>query len=120
MHRAALERIVEVLAVGSRTVEERSAGSAQRAGMADRRARAVVVAGCERAFYIIQAARRETEPHHVDRKIFAFCPHRGRKAFEVDGDDAFGKALGDSDGRERLVSFFPFLFFLHPLAPKTR
>src|SRR5258705_13698954 len=53
MDRAALESIVEVLPMGSRPVDQRGDGGAQRAGMADRRARAVVIAGCERALHVI-------------------------------------------------------------------
>src|SRR5258705_3848090 len=117
MDRAALERIVEVLPMGSRPIDERGAGRAQRAGMADRRARAVVIAGCERALHVAQAAGRETEPHHVDRKIVAFCPHRGRKTLRIDGDDAFGKALRDGDGREGLVHL-RFQLFRSRMAPK--
>ncbi len=97
MDRAPLERIVEVLAMGRGPVDQGGAGGAQRAGMADRSARAVIVAGCKHAFYIIEAPRREAKPHHVDCQIFALGPHRGRKARRVDGGDAFGEALRNRD-----------------------
>ena len=45
MHRAALEGVVEILAMRRGAVDEGGAGGAQRAGVADRRARPVVVAG---------------------------------------------------------------------------
>src|SRR5215472_242304 len=104
MHRTALERVVEVLPMGSRTVDQRGAGRAQHARMPDRRARAVIVAGCEGALHVIQTARREAEPYHVNRESFAFCHHRCRQARRIDGDDAFGKTL--SDGREGFDHMF--------------
>ena len=49
MHRAALESVVEILAMRGGAVDEGGAGRAQGAGVADRRAGAVVVAAGERA-----------------------------------------------------------------------
>ncbi len=49
MNGAALERVVEILAVDRGAVDESRSGGAQRARMADRGARAVVIAGGQRA-----------------------------------------------------------------------
>ena len=66
--------------------------------MADGGAGAVVVAGRERALHIVQAARREAEPDHIDRKVLAFRPHGGGQMRRVNGGDAVGEMLGDRGG----------------------
>ena len=58
MHRAALEGVVEILAVARGAVDERGARRAQRAGVADRGAGPVVVAAGERRLDVILVARR--------------------------------------------------------------
>ena len=80
MHRAALEGVVEILAVGGGAVDESGAGRAQRAGMADRRAGPVIVAAGERALDIVLVARGDAKPDDVDQQILAFRPHRGAAA----------------------------------------
>ena len=66
--------------------------------MPDGRAGAVVVAGRKRALHIVQAARREAEPDHIDRKVLAFRPHGGGQMRRVNGSDAVSKMLGDRGG----------------------
>ena len=67
MHRAALEGVVEILAMRGGAVDEGGAGRAQRAGMADRGARPVVVAAGERGLDVILVARGDAEAGDVDQ-----------------------------------------------------
>ncbi len=103
MHRAALEGVVEIFAVGGRAVDERRSDGAERAPMADRGARAVVIASSKRARDIIEAARGQAEADHVDRQVLAFGPYRSRQPSRIDGRDALGKLVGNRDSRKRLV-----------------
>ena len=94
MHRPALESVVEILAVRGRAVDQRGAGRAQRARMADRGARPVVVAAGERRLDVVLVARRDAQADHVDREIDAFLAH-GRR--HVERRDALGELLGDGN-----------------------
>ena len=101
MHRPALERVVEILAMGGGAVDESGAGGAKPAGVADRRARPVIVAGRKRRRHVILAARREAQADNVDRQIPAFHPHRGRNPRWIDRRDAGGEFFRDGCGRAR-------------------
>ena len=72
MDRAALESIVEILAVAGRAVDEGRAGRAQRSGVPDRRARSVVVEPGKRASDVVLVARGNAEADDIDREIDAF------------------------------------------------
>ena len=98
MHRAALEGVVEILAVSGGAVHQSRAGRAQRAGMADHGAGTVIVAGGERRLDIVRVADGEAEADDVDGEILALRPHRRRQARWIDDKDAFGERLGDSGG----------------------
>ena len=96
MHRPALERVVEVLAMRRRAVDERRAGGAQGSGMADRRARAVVVPAGERGADVVLVARGEAKPHDVDSQILALLLQRRRQPRRIERGDALGE-----DSRQR-------------------
>ena len=69
VHGAALERVVEILAVRGRAVDERGLLGAVRLRVADRRAGA---AGIERALHrlhVIGVARRDAQPDDVDQQL---------------------------------------------------
>ena len=81
VHRPALERVVEILAVRGGAVDQRGAGRAQRAGMADRGAGAIVVAAGERRLDVVLVARGEAETDHVDQQVLALRSQAaGRRA----------------------------------------
>ena len=97
MHRAALEGVVEILAMRGGAVDEGGAGRAQRAGVADRRARPVVVAAGERGLDVVLVARGDAEAGDVDQQILAFAAHGGRQLAGIERGDARGKLLGDGN-----------------------
>ncbi len=101
MHRAALEGVVEILAVNGGAVHQRRAGGAQGAGMADHGAGTVVVAAGERRLHIVFVAAGEAEADDVDGEVLALRPHRRRQPRGIDGKDAFGELFGDGDGGKR-------------------
>jgi hypothetical protein len=90
MHRAALEGVVEILAMRRGAVDEGGAGGTQSAGVADRRARTVVVEAGERTSNVVFVARGDTETDHVDEQILAFLPHRRRHLVGAQRGDALG------------------------------
>ena len=73
MHRAALERVVKILAMRRGAVDEGRARGRQHAHMADRGANAVVVAALERARDIVLVARGDAETDDVDQQVLAFA-----------------------------------------------
>ena len=77
MHRAALEGVVEILAMRRGAVDEGGAGAAQRAGVADRRAGPVVVEAGERGLDVVLVARGDAEAGDVDQQVLAFRAHGG-------------------------------------------
>ena len=97
MHRAALKGIVEILAMRGGAVDESGARRVQRALVADRRARAVIVAACQRARDVILVARGDAEADHVDQQILAFARGRRRQCARLQRNDLFGKRFGDGD-----------------------
>ena len=80
-----------------RAIDQRSAGRAEGARMADRGARAVIVASRERAFHIFFVARGDGEPDHVDQQLFAFAPHRARQLCRIERGDLLRERFGDGD-----------------------
>src|SRR4029077_5907859 len=98
MHRPAFEGVVGILAMRRGAVDQRRAPGTQRARMADRGARPVIVAGCERRLHVILAARGHAEADHVDGEIDAFFAHRRR---HIERGDALGQLLGDGDCGKR-------------------
>ena len=97
MHRAAFEGVVEILAMRGGAVDEGGARRAQRAGVADRRARPVVVAAGERALDVVLVARGDAEPDHVDQQVLAFLPDRRRQRIGAQRSDALGQMLRDGN-----------------------
>ena len=75
MNRAALERVVEILAMNRRAVDKRCGGGRKRAAVSDRRARPVIVAGGEHGLHVIFVARGDGEADDVNNQVFAFAPH---------------------------------------------
>jgi hypothetical protein len=79
MHRAALERIVEILAMGGSAVDQGSAGRGQPPPVPDCRAGTIVVAAGQCAADIVLVARGDTQADHVDHQILAFPRGYGRQ-----------------------------------------
>ena len=88
MHRAAFEGVVEILAMRGRAIDEGGAGGRQRARMADRRARTVIVEAGERAFDVVLVARGDAEAGDIDQQILAFAAHGGGQLGRVEAGDA--------------------------------
>ena len=97
MDRAALEGVVEILAMRRGAVDEGRAGRAQRAPVADRGAGPVLVPAGERAADIILVARGDAEADHVDQRLLAFLARGGGQLVGIDRSDAFGQMFGDCD-----------------------
>ena len=97
VHRAALERVVEILAMRRRAVDQRRAGRAERARMTDRGARAVIVARRERRLDVVLVARGDAEAEHVDGQVLAPLAQRGRQARGIERKDAVDQLFGDRD-----------------------
>jgi hypothetical protein len=97
MHRAALERVVEILAMRRGSVDEGSTRGGQRARVADRRAGAVIVTTCERAFDVVLIARGDTQPGHVDQQVLAFARRLGGQATGLQRGDLEAKRFGDGN-----------------------
>src|ERR1039458_7660907 len=97
MHRAALESVVEILRMRCGAVDEGGAGGAQSAGMADRRARTVVVEAGERSSNVVLMARGDAEAGDVDQQVLAFAAHGGRQLAGVERGDRSGQLLGDGN-----------------------
>ena len=97
MHRAALERVVEILAVDRGAVDHRRAGGRQRAGMTDGGARPVILAGRERGAHVILVARGDREADHVDQQLLALAPHGFGQARRVERADFLREMFGDGD-----------------------
>src|SRR5262249_40405784 len=93
----ALEGIVKVFAMRRGAVDQRGAGSAERARMADRRTWAVIVAGGKRCLNVVLVARRRAQPDHVHAEGDALLAHALRKG---ERGDAFRQVLGQRDIRE--------------------
>ena len=79
MHRAAFERVVEILAMRSSAIDEGGARRVQRSHVTDRRAGAVIVATRQRALDIILVARGDAEADDIDQQILAFTRGHGRQ-----------------------------------------
>ena len=97
MHRAALEGVVEILAVRRGAVDERGARGAQRAPVADRGAGPVLVPAGERAADIVLVARGDAEADHIDQRLLAFLARGGGQLVGIDRSDALGQMLGNGD-----------------------
>ncbi len=69
----------------------------KRAGVADRRAGAVVVAAGERRLDVVLVARGEAEADDIDQQILAFAAHGGGQLAGVEGDDARGELFGNGN-----------------------
>ena len=95
MDRAALERVVEILAVDRGAVDQRGGRGGQRAGVADRGARPVVVAGGQRGLHIVFVARGDGEADDVDQQVLAFGPHRLRQLRGIQRGDLLRQMLGN-------------------------
>ena len=100
MHRAALERVVEILAMRSRAVDKGSAGRVQRAAMPDRRAGTVIVAACQGACNVVLVARGDTQADHVDQQVLAFAQRGRRQGAGLQCGDLVGKGFGDRGLRQ--------------------
>ena len=96
MHRPALERVVEILAVRRRAVDERGAGRAHRC-----RAWPIAVQGpsssqaASARLHVVLVARRDAQADDVDQQVLAFLAHARRQVARDERDDALGQAFGD-------------------------
>ena len=95
MDRAALERIVEILAMDRRAVDQRSRRCRQRARVADRGTRPVVIARGKHGLHIILVARRDGEADDIDQQIFALAPHSIGQARRIERTNLLRQMLGN-------------------------
>ncbi len=94
MHRAALEGVVEILAMRRRAVDESGAGGGEAAGVAEG-GDAAVLGGGERGGDVGLAPRGEAEAEDVEEEVLADAARRGRRRARGEGGDALREALGD-------------------------
>ena len=97
MHGTALERVVEILAMRRRAIDESGSGRARAPRVPDRGAVAVVIPAGERGLDILFVAGGEAEPHHVDEQVLAFAPHRRRQRSGLDRRDPVRQILRNGD-----------------------
>ena len=71
MHRPALERVVEILAVHGSAIDEGGARSTQRARVPDGSAGSVIVPSRERGLDVVLVAGRDGEPDDVEGEVLA-------------------------------------------------
>ena len=95
MDRATLEGIVEILAMGSRAVDERRARRVEAARMPNCRARSIVVPAGQGGFDVVLAAGGDAEPGDVNHEFNAFRAHSSRQAGGVERVDTVGELLRD-------------------------
>ncbi len=100
MHRAALERVVEILAMRRGAVDKGRARRGQCPLVADRGAGAVIVAAAECAADIILVSRGDAETDHVDQQILAFARGHLGQAARLQRDDLLAKRLRDGHFRQ--------------------
>ena len=106
MHRAALEGVIEILAMRRRAIDEgcrrcrvpaRMPDNGCRPGIAPRRAR-----GCN----VISVPRDEAQADHIDQQALGEFMHRVGQPCALQPDDAIGQMLGNRDGGKRFVGHF--------------
>src|SRR5829696_9291265 len=76
MYRAAFERVVKVLAVCGRSIDERRSLCTEARGMTDRCAGAGLINRCQRSSDVPLLARRDAQTGYVEHKLgpdFARC-----------------------------------------------
>ena len=97
MHRPALERVVEILAMRRGAVAEGRARGAQCTFMADCGAGSVFVPARQRAADIVLVARGDAETDDVDQRFLAFRSRGGRERSGVDGHDTLSELFGNGN-----------------------
>ena len=97
MDRAAFERVIEILAVDRRAVDERGGHGGERTGVADRGARPVVVAGGEHGFHVIFVAGGNGETDDVDQQFLAFGAHGLRQMRRIERVNLLRQMLGNGN-----------------------
>ena len=102
MDRAAFEGVVEILAVNRGAVDERGRGRRKCGGVADGRARPLVVAAGERDLDVILVARGDGETDDVDQKLRAFLPHRRGQPRGIERADLLRQMLGNGGFGQRV------------------
>ena len=95
MDRAALERIVEILAMDRRAVDQRSRRCRQRARVADRGTRPVVIARGKHGLHIILVARCDGEADDIDQQVFALGAHSIGQARRIERTNLLRQMFGD-------------------------
>ena len=95
MHRAAFERVVEILAMDRGAVDQRRGGGRKRTRVADRRARAVIIAAGKRGLHVVLVARGDGEADHVDQQILALRPHCIGQARHIERTNLLRQMLGN-------------------------
>ena len=83
VHGATLERIVKILAMCRRAIDEGSTGSAEAARVTDGCAWPLVVASGESTLDVVLVACGHAKAHHVDQELFALLPHGFRQAISL-------------------------------------
>ena len=102
MDRAAFKGVIEILAVNRRAVNERGGGRGKCVGVADRRARPLVIAAGERDLDVILIARGDCETDDVDQKLHAFLPHGRGQARGIERADLLRQMLGNGGFGQRV------------------
>jgi hypothetical protein len=95
VNRAALESIVEILAMRGGAIDKGRATRSQRALMADHCARAIIFPTRKRAGDIIFVAGGDTQADHIDQEIFAFALGQGGQRIWFHADDFVGQQFRD-------------------------
>jgi hypothetical protein len=94
MHRAALEGVVEILAMAAVPLTKARA-AALMVRVADGRAQSLVIPRCDRGLDVVLVAHGDTEADDVDQQLLAFAPHRRWQRICAQRCDLAGQHLGD-------------------------
>src|SRR5262245_16632861 len=100
VYRPAFKRIVEILAVRRGAVDECRSRGAERAGMADSRARPLVIAAGERASDVSLVAGSDAESDHINEQILALSTHGGGQIVGAQRGNRRSELLGNGSLRQ--------------------
>ena len=107
VHRPALERIVEILAVRGGAVDHRRILRAEFSAMAQRAAGAAAVDAGDQSLDVPGISRGDAEARNVDQQLLGACAHRDRDLVGAKGRDTVCQPLADG-GHTFLGSFHEF------------
>src|SRR5207248_3403270 len=104
VHRAAFERVVEILAVRGRAVDERGAGRVERARMGDCGTAACALPACDGRAYVVRPARGDAKTGHVYHELLRRLAEIGRRRARA--LNARGELLGNGGIRSQARNYF--------------